>query len=208
MKKIWLDSYPAGVSAEADIDAFRSISHMFERSVANFAHRPAYISMGTTLTYTDLDRLSGRFASYLQNTLQVRHGTRIALMLPNLLQYPVAMFGILRAGCTVVNCNPLYTPRELNHQLRDSGAEAIVVFENRAFVLQEALQGTDVRSVVVTQVGDLLSFPRRAVTNFAIRTLKRMVPAWHIPGATTFHAALRAGARQKFSPVDVAPDDL
>jgi long-chain acyl-CoA synthetase len=207
-QRIWLSSYPAGVPAEADTEAFRSLNELFDRSVADFAHQPACVSMGTSLTYAELDRLSGQFAAYLQHTARLAHGARVALMMPNLLQYPIALFGALRAGCTVVNCNPLYTPRELQHQLADSGAEVVVAFESRAFVLQQALEGTSVRHVVITLAGDMLNFPRGIATNFIMRSVKHMVPAWHIPGAIRFRAALRQGATTPRLPVDVGPEDL
>jgi long-chain acyl-CoA synthetase len=152
--------------------------------------------------------MSGQFASYLQNVARLRPGDRCAIMLPNVLQYPVALFGALRAGCIVVNCNPLYTPRELNHQLRDSGAEAIVAIENRASVLQEALPGTVVRSVIVTGAGDLLGMARGAAVNFAMRMLKRAVPPWQIAGASSFSAALKAGDAQSRLTVEVGPEDI
>jgi long-chain acyl-CoA synthetase len=208
MKKIWLKSYPKGVPAEAELAAFTSINDLFACNVAHFADSPAYFSMGTTLSYAEIDRLSGQFASFLRNVARVPRGSGVALMLPNLLQYPVAMFGVLRAGCTVVNCNPLYTPRELHHQLIDSGADAIVVFEARAFVLQAILEGTAIHTVVVTDAGDLLAFPRGAAVNFVLYTIKHAVPPWHIPGAITFNAALRQGAAEALQPVQVAPDDV
>jgi long-chain acyl-CoA synthetase len=208
MEKIWLKSYPDGVPAEADIGAFQSINELFSRSVADFADRPAFFSMGTTLSYADMDRLSGQFAAFLQNVARVPRGGRVAIMLPNLLQYPIAMFGALRAGCTVVNCNPLYTPRELHHQLKDSGAAAIVAFEGRAFVLQEALDGTDVHTVIITQAGDQLAFPRGKLVNFVLRRVKRQVPQWHIAGALAWHTALRAGAGERLREVDATPCDI
>ena len=158
MERIWLKSYRADVPAEADVDAFSSIVNMFDQSVARFANEPAYIHMGVTLTYAEVDRLSRNFAAYLHEKLRLPKGVRLALMMPNILQYPIALFGALRAGCTVVNCNPLYTPRELEQQLADLGAEAIVVLENLrgenfGFVLQEELAQTKVRHVIVTQFG-------------------------------------------------------
>jgi long-chain acyl-CoA synthetase len=208
MDRVWLNSYPEGVPAEADVTAFRSLNELFDRSVANYAGRPAFVSMGTTLSYAALDRLTRRFAAYLQSVARLAPGARVAIMLPNLLQYPVALFGVLRAGCTVVNCNPLYTPRELQHQLKDSGAEAIVVFESRAFVLQQALDGTAVHAVIVTQAGDLLNFPRGLALNFAIRRIRRMVPAYHIAGAVGFADALGQGAAERLLEVECGPDDI
>jgi len=208
MEKIWLRAYPHGVPAEINANAFKSLDDLFHHSVKEFADRAAFVSMGTTLTYKDLELLSGKFASYLQNVARLPRGTRVALMMPNLLQYPIAMFGILRAGCVAVNCNPLYTPRELHHQLVDSGAEAIVVFESRAFVLQAAIEGATVRHVIVTQAGDMLAFPRGAATNFIMRHVKHMVPEWNIPGAIKFSEALEEGATEPLREADVGPDDL
>jgi long-chain acyl-CoA synthetase len=208
MNRVWTNAYPAGVPPEIDAGAYHSLNALFDRTAATYADRTAFFSLGASLTYAELDRLSAQFASYLQNVVRLHPGARVALMLPNLLQYPVAMFGILRAGCVVVNCNPLYTAHELHHQLKDSGAEAIVAFENRAFILQEALEGTDLRSIVVTQAGDLLGFARGTAVNFAMRMLKRAVPAWHIAGAVTFQAALKEGAAEKLVPVDIEPEDI
>ena len=208
MNRVWTNAYPEGVPPEIDASAYHSLNALFDRTAAQYADRTAFFSLGATLTYAELARLSAQFASYLQNVVRLHPGARVALMLPNLPQYPVAMFGILRAGCIVVNCNPLYTAHELHHQLKDSGAEAIVAFENRAFILQDALEGTDLRSIIVTQAGDLLGFARGTAVNFAMRMLKRAVPAWHIAGATTFQAALKEGAAEKFVPVDIEPEDI
>jgi len=207
MQKLWLKSYPPGVPATVDVGAYRSIGEVFDASVAAYPQRAAYVNLGTAITYRQLDRLTRRFAAYLQRILRLPRGARIALMMPNVLQYPVAMFGALRAGYAVVNCNPLYTPRELEHQLKDSGADAIVILENFAATLAQVIAATAVRHVIVTELGDLLGFPKRAAVNFIVRHVKRMIPAWHIPGAVPFRAALRRGGGD-WTPAEVRPDDL
>jgi long-chain acyl-CoA synthetase len=208
MEHIWLKSYSADVPAEVDVDAFSSIVDVFDQSVARFANKPAYIHMGVTLTYAEVDRLSSDFAAYLHEKLRLSQGARVALMMPNILQYPVALFGVLRAGCTVVNCNPLYTPRELEKQLADSAAEAIVVLENFAFILQQALPQTLVRHVIVTRLGDMLGWGKGRLTNFALKFVKRLVPQWSIPSAVRFLAALRerAGLSRRSGPI--GPEDI
>jgi long-chain acyl-CoA synthetase len=208
MELIWLRSYPPGVPATVDVGAYRSVGELFDASVAAYAARAAYVNMGTAITYRQLDRLTRCFAGYLQETLKLPQGTRVALMMPNILQYPVALFGALRAGYTVVNCNPLYTPRELEHQLQDSGAEAIVILANFASTLAQVVARTAVKHVIVTQLGDLLGFPKRTMVNFVVRFIKRMVPAWHIPGALSFRSALRQAAGGEWKPADVRPDDI
>ena len=208
MKPVWLKSYPPGVPAEVNVDEYRSVGEVFTRTVEKFGSRAAFVNMGTSISFTELDRLSRNFGSYLQNVLKLHRGARIALMMPNLLQYPVAMFGALRSGYTVVNCNPLYSPRELSYQLQDSGAEAIVIVENFANVLTEAIGSTQVKHVITTQIGDLLRFPERQLVNFVVKYVKRMVPSWNIPGAVSFRSALERGASVKWTPVDVGPDDL
>jgi long-chain acyl-CoA synthetase len=208
MELIWLRSYPPGVPATVDVGAYRSIGKVFDASVAAYAPRIAYVNMGTGITYRELDRLTRCFAGYLQGTLKLPQGTRVALMMPNILQYPVALFGALRAGYTVVNCNPLYTPRELEHQLKDSGAEAIVILENFASTLAQVVARTAVKHVIVTRLGDLLGFPKRTAVNFIVRFIKRMVPAWDIAGAVSFRSTLMQTAQSKWEPADVRPDDI
>ncbi len=207
MEKIWLKSYPTGVPAEIDVNEFESIGQLFERSVRKFRDRVAYTNMGKSLTYGELDGLTRDFAAYLQS-LGLQKGARVAVMMPNLLQDPVSIFGILRGGYTVVNCNPLYTVRELAHQLKDSGAEAIVIVENFASVLQECLTETPVKHVIVTGLGDMLGFPKGAIVNFVVRHVKKMVPAWRLPGAVRFNDALARGARQDFREVKVGHEDI
>lgn len=208
MEKIWLKSYMSGVPAEIDVHEFSSLGDLFERSTKSFATRVAYVNMGRSLTYAELDRQSRDFAAYLQSVLNLPRGARIAVMMPNLLQYPVCIFGALRAGYVVVNCNPLYTPRELEHQLKDSGAQAIVIIENFAHVLQEVMSHVSIKHVIVTGLGDMLGFPKGMLINFAVRHIKKMVPAWHLPNAQRFNDALARGKGAHFQPVAVGHDDV
>ncbi len=208
MEKVWLDSYPEGIPAEIDVDEFASIGALFERSVAAFGAKAAYVNMGKAISYDELDRLARDFAAYCQGVLGLPRGARIALMMPNVLQYPIAMFGALRAGYVVVNCNPLYTPRELEHQLKDSGAEAIVIVENFAHVLQQVIARTAVKHVITTGLGDMLGFPKRALVNLVVKHVKRMVPAWDIPHAVPFLAALARGAGAAYRPVAIGHEDV
>ena len=200
MEKIWLKNYRAGVPAEIDLNEYASLNDLLSQSCQKFRDLPAFRNLGTTITYAELDRLSLHFAAWLQS-LGLAKGARVALMMPNLLQYPVAIFGILRAGMIVVNVNPLYTARELEHQLKDSGAEAIVILENFAHVLEKVLPHTAVQHVVTTQVGDLLTPPRRLMVNFEVKWVRKLVPEWHIGGAVPFRTALERGAR---APLDEA----
>ena len=206
-KATWLNSYPAGVPAEIDPDRYRSLVALFEESCRLYADRPAYQNLGTTLTFAQLKRLSGQFAGYLAG-LGLARGERIALMMPNVLQYPVAMFGALRAGLTVVNTNPQYTARELRHQLADSGARCIVILENFAHVLGEVVADTAIEHIVVTGVGDLASLPKRLAVNFVVRRVRHLVPPYSLPRAVTFRAALARGARGSMPPRDVGGDDV
>jgi long-chain acyl-CoA synthetase len=180
---------------------------LFEASCRKFADRPAFHNLGTTLTFAELDRLSARFAAYL-STLGLERGDRVAIMLPNLLQYPVALFGVLRAGFTVVNTNPLYTPRELRHQLSDSGARCIVVLENFANVLAEVRADTQIEHIVTTAVGDMVPFPKRAAVNFVVRHVKHLVPAYVLPDAVPWRQAMARGASARFDAVKPGPEDL
>ncbi len=204
----WLDNYPAGVAPEIDLDEYRSIVSVLEASCQRFRERPAFSNFGTTLTYGELDRLSNQFAAYLINELQLKKGDRVALMMPNLLQYPIAIMGILRAGLIVVNTNPLYTGRELKHQLKDSGALAIVVVDNFAHTVAEVLVDTDVKQVITTAVGDQVKFPKSVIINFVLKYIKRQVPDYSIPGAIRFDEALRRGRRHNLPAVDIAPSDI
>ena len=193
MERIWLKSYPEGVPADINPTAYSSIGEFFAASVDRYRDRIAFICMGRTMSYGELDRLSRAFASYLRNVACLPRGSRVALMMPNLLQYPVALFGALRAGYVVVNCNPLYSPRELHHQLEDSGAEAIVVLENFAQTLEKAIEGTQRARVVVTGVGDLLGGARGFIANFVLRHVRRAVPAMESAASRALQP--RAGAR-------------
>ncbi len=208
MDRIWLKSYPAGIPADIDVDEFASLGALFENSAGQFGSRTAYINMDKAVSYAELDRLTRDFAAYCQSVLGLERGARIAVMMPNVLQYPICIFGALRAGLTVVNCNPLYTPRELEHQLNDSGAEAIVVVENFAHVLQEVLSRTGVKHIVVTGLGDMLGTVKGGLVNFVVRHVKKLVPAFSLPQATGFKTALSRGAAAAFTPVAVNHDDI
>jgi long-chain acyl-CoA synthetase len=208
MEKIWLKQYQTGVAHEIDISSFQSVAEAFEKSAAKFRDRPALANMDKILTYGELDELTLQFASYLQNTLKLQKGDRVGVMLPNLLQYPICVFGILRAGCTVVNINPLYTPRELEHQLNDSGTETIIILENFAHTLEAVIAKTRVKNVVIASIGDLLGFPKSIVINFVVRKIKKMVPDWSLPHHTRFNDALRAGRQTPFKPVAIGHDDI
>ncbi len=208
MHRPWLVQYPAGVPAEIDTSAFASLGDVLACSCARFADLPAYNSMGTVMTYRQLDEASRAFATWLQQVARLQRGDRVALMLLNLLQFPVALFGVLRAGMVVVNVNPLYTPRELEHQLNDAGATAVVVLENFAHTLAQVIESTPVRTVVTTQVGDLLPPLKRLLTNAAVKHVKRLVPPWHLTGTVTFNRVLAAGRVHVFDEVILTRDDL
>ena len=208
MERPWLKSYPPGVPADIDMAAYASIPDILDVSCGRFAELPAFHCMGATITYRELDRLSTDFASWLQNTAGLGKGARVALMMPNLLQYPVAIFGVLRAGLVGVNCNPLYTPRELEHQLNDSGAEAIVILENFARTLEEVIGRTKVKTVITTQIGDLLDFPKSLLANFVVKRVKKMVPPFDLPGAVRFNDALSAGRSHRLAPPPIGLEDI
>ncbi|MDE2344929.1 MAG: AMP-binding protein, partial [Gammaproteobacteria bacterium] len=208
MEKIWLKEYPKGVPAEINPDAYASLKAIFDDSCQRYAPLTAYSNLGGSLSYAELEQKSRAFGAWLQKAAGLNKGDRVAIMMPNLLQYPVALFGILRCGMVAVNVNPLYTARELEHQLRDSGARAIVLVENFAATLQEALTQVDLKFVVTTQIGDLLPFPKRSLVNFVIKRVKKMVPAWHIPGAVNLHAVLTQGAQHELEEVKVGHEDI
>jgi long-chain acyl-CoA synthetase len=208
MERIWLKSYPPGVPAEIDPSIYSSLVDIAERSFRKYSDLVAYVQMGTGLTYAQLDALSRDFAAWLQGECGLQRGDRVAIMLPNVLQYPIAMVGVLRAGMVVVNTNPLYTARELEHQLKDSGAKAIVILENFAHVLQEVIAHTDVQKVVVTAVGDMLKWPKSAIVNFVVRHRRKQVRPWNIPGAVDFRDALAAGRRHKLAPTLLDHSDI
>jgi long-chain acyl-CoA synthetase len=207
MDKIWLQSYPAGVPAEIDNTKFSSVTHLLEESFRRYADRNAYVCMDKFLTYREVDQMSQQLGAWLQGK-GLEKGARVAIMLPNVLQYPVVMAGILRAGYTVVNVNPLYTPRELQHQLNDSGAEAIFVLENFAHTVQSVLASTKVKHVVVGTMGDLLGGLKGTIVNFVVRNVKKMVPAFSLPNATSFKKVLAEGSRMTLQPVQLGHDDI
>ena len=204
----WLEQYPAGVPAQIDVDEFASVVAVLESAIDNFRDRPAFSSLGKTLTYGEIDELSARFAAYLLGELGLKKGDRVAIMMPNCLQYPIATFGVLRAGMTVVNTNPMYTPRELKHQLADSGTSVILVLDNFAHTVQQVLADTPVKKVITTGLGDMLGFPKGAVVNFVLKHIKKMVPPYSIPGAVRFRDTLEAGSRHALPKVEVTSDDI
>src|SRR5690349_6314360 len=193
MEKVWLKNYPVGVPDAINPDEYASLVELVAESVERFADKPAFTSMGCTLDYATYDRLARDFAAYLQEVAGLQKGERIAIMLPNVLQYPIALYGALRAGLTVVNTNPLYTARELEHQLQDSGATAILILENFAHTLTDVIAKTNVRTVIVTAVGDRLPWPKSAIVNFVVRHVRKQVPAWDLPQAVSFNAAIEEG---------------
>ena len=207
-EKIWLKEYPEGVPAEIDPDQYESLPDLIGKTCRKFADKTAYSNFGCGMSYAELDRLSRDFAAFLQGLPGLKKGERVAIMSPNLMQYPVVLIGILRAGMTVVNVNPLYTPRELEHQLKDSGAKAIVIVENFAATLQQVIRKTQVEHVITTQLGDLLPVPKRWIVNFVVKRLKKMVPDWHIDGSIELRSALARGAGAQLTPVSLAREDI
>ncbi|GKW11745.1 long-chain-fatty-acid--CoA ligase [Pectobacterium carotovorum subsp. carotovorum] len=208
LEKIWLSRYPADVPAEIDPDRYSSLVEMFENNVRRYADRPAFINMGEVMTFRKLEERSRAFAAYLQNQLKLQKGDRVALMMPNLLQYPVALFGVLRAGMVVVNVNPLYTPRELEHQLKDSGASTIVIVSNFAHTLEKIVHNTAVKHVILTRMGDQLSTAKGTLVNFVVKYIKRLVPKYHLPDAISFRRVLQEGRRQQYVRPDIINSDL
>ncbi len=208
LNKVWLNRYPADVPAEISADLYTSLIDLFEQSVKRYADQPAFINMGQAMTFRKLEERSRAFAAYLQTGLGLKKGDRIALMMPNLLQYPVALFGVLRAGMVVVNVNPLYTPRELEHQLNDSGASAIVIVSNFAHTLEKVVAKTQVKHVILSRLGDQLSPAKATLVNFVVRYIKRMVPKYHLPNAISFSRALQTGHRMHYTRPEIINDDL
>ncbi|GGP19600.1 long-chain-fatty-acid--CoA ligase FadD [Silvimonas iriomotensis] len=208
MDRPWFSSYPAGIPREINMNEFSSIPDVITQTLVKYADRTAFINMGKSISYHELDELTTAFAAYLQQDLKLARGARVAIMMPNLLQYPVALFGILKAGMVVVNVNPLYTPRELEHQLKDSGAEAIVIVANFAHTLEKAIGNTNVKHVIVTEIADMLDFPKRMLVNSVVKYVKKMVPAYSLPGAVPFNTTLKIGKGLHFSPVRLTHDDL
>ncbi len=207
MEKTWLKQYPAGVPAEIDVAQYPSLVALLDDSFKKFADRVAYKFMGKVVSFAEVDKASAAFAAYLQ-AQGFAKGDRIAIMLPNVPQYPVAVAAILRAGYVVVNVNPLYTPRELEHQLKDSGAKAIVVIENFASTLAKVIDAVPTKHVILTGLGDMLGFPKSAIVNFVVRKVKKLVPAFELPGAVRFNEALAQGRGKAYAPVTLKPDDL
>ncbi|WP_205438321.1 long-chain-fatty-acid--CoA ligase FadD [Edwardsiella tarda] len=208
MEKVWLKRYPEDVPAEIDPDHYASLVEMFEHAVARYADQPAFINMGQVMTFRKLEERSRAFAAYLQNGLGLQKGDRVALMMPNLLQYPIALFGILRAGMVAVNVNPLYTPRELEHQLNDSGASAIVIVSNFAHTLEKVVYSTQVRHVILTRMGDQLPAAKGTLVNFVVKYIKRLVPKYNLPDAISFRRVLQRGRRMQYVKPDIVNDDL
>ena len=208
IERPWLAQYPAGVPAEIDVDEFQSIPAVLEQSIRQYGDRPAFTNMGKALTYAEIDELSRQFAGYLLGELKLKKGDRVAIMMPNCLQYPIATFGVLRAGLTVVNVNPMYTARELKHQLVDSGASVILVLDNFARTVQDVVAQTEVRQVITTGLGDLLGFPKGAIVNFVLRHVKKMVPEYAIAGAVRFRDTLRLGAKHPLPPITITHEDI
>lgn len=208
VKKVWLNRYPADVPAEINPDRYQSLVELFEHATTRYADQPAFINMGEVMTYRKLEERSRAFAAYLQEGLGLQKGDRVALMMPNLLQYPVALFGILRAGMIVVNVNPLYTPRELEHQLNDSGAAAIVIVSNFAHTLEKVVAKTQVKHVILTRMGDQLSTAKGTLVNFVVKYIKRLVPKYHLPDAISFRSALQHGYRMQYVKPEIVAEDL
>ena len=207
-KKPWINSYPQGVPAEVDKNAFGSIVEVLQYSIGRYRNNPAVANMGTVLSYGDLDKKTHDFAAYLQQEIGLRKGDILAIMMPNILQYSIALFGALRAGLTVTNINPLYTPREIKHQLVDSGAVCIVVVENFCHNLSQVLADTQVKKVITTRIGDLLKFPKSALVNFVIKHVKKMVPPFNLPNTISLTNALQKGGQRKLQTVELNHGDI
>ena len=208
MDRNWLTQYPPGVPTDIDPDSYASLRDIFDRACTEHRHSPAFTNMGATLSFAQLDALSRAFAAWLQQKSGLLRGDRVALMMPNILQYPIALFGVLRAGMVVVNTNPLYTARELEHQLVDSGAKAIVIVENFVHVLQQVLPHTELKQVLVTRIGDLLGVPRGMIVNLVLKYVRKQIPEWKMPGAMTFKSALGGGLGLKLEAVALGPEDV
>jgi len=208
MEKVWLKSYPPGIPEEVDLDAYGSVTDVFEKAIQQFGKSPCFTNMGTTLTYDEMDRYTDQLASYLQSLPGMTRGDRVAVMMPNVLQNPIAIFAILRAGFTVVNTNPLYTARELKHQLCDSGTRAIIVMENFCHTLDEVIADSPIQHVITTQLGDMLKFPKSLIVNLVVKYLKKMVPKFSLPQRITFKQALGLGSGKRHQSVSVTHDDI
>ena len=207
MERFWLKNYPPGVPANIDPSVYPSLVSLLEESFTRYRDAKAYVCMDKALRFGEIDALSRALAAWLQGR-GLKKGARVAIMMPNVLQYPIAVAAVLRAGCIAVNVNPLYTARELEHQLKDSGAEAVIVLENFAATLQAAIAGTPVKHVVVGSLGDLLGFPKGPIVNFVVRTVRRMIPPWSLPGHFRFTDVIAAGRSMAFTPPELGPDDV
>ena len=208
MEKPWLKSYPPGVSEEIDLNEFNSVTEVFDRAVEKFADLPAFSNLGTTISYAEIGKLCEDLAAYLQSIPGMEKGDRVAIMMPNLLQNPIAIFAVLKAGFTVVNTNPLYTPRELKHQLKDSGAKVIIVVDNFCDTVEKVIKDTDIQQVITTQLGDMLKFPKSLIVNLVVKYVKKMVPGYSLPGSITYKQALARGASKQFSPQKITHEDI
>ena len=208
MEKIWLKSYPKGMPAEVDLQAYASIVEVFEESVKKFHDKPSFTNFGTTLTYAEMDMATRDLAAYLQQRLGLKKGDRVAIMMPNLLQDAISIFAVLRAGLIVVNTNPLYTARELQHQLKDSGATSIIIVENFAHVLEQVIEDTDIQNVIVTRMGDCIKFPKSVILNFVVKHVKKMVPPFRLPNSVSFNDVMKEGAGLSLTHTDLIHDDV
>jgi long-chain acyl-CoA synthetase len=208
MEKIWLKNYPKGIAHDIDLSAYASLQDLYEEAIQKFSKNRAFTNMGVTLTFQELDQQVDRFASFLQNELKLKKGDRIAIQMPNLLQFPIAAFAALRSGLTVVNTNPLYTAKEMKHQFKDSGAKCIVILANYAHLLQEIIKETEIESVVITEIADLFPTPKRILVNSVVKYIKKMVPSYHLPQAYTFRQALQLGAMKPSKKVACTQEDI
>ncbi len=208
MEKVWLKSYPQGIPEHVELDRYKSLAHMFDECAERFSHLPAFANMGASLSFSELNIESYNFAAYLQAELGLKKGERVAIMLPNLLQFPVAMFGVLRAGLVAVNVNPLYTSHELGQYLKDSGAKAIVILENFADVLAEVVEDSPVEHVILTRVGDMLGFPKSAIVNFVLKYVQHKIPKYKLDNVIPFNEVLAVGQQRQLVKPDLTKDDL
>ncbi len=208
MEKVWLKSYPSGVPEFIDTSEYKSLGDLFEKSIKQFRDKPSYANLGTTVSYGELDQLSRDFAAYLTNVRGLKKGDRVAIMMPNLIQYPIVLFAALRAGLIVVNTNPLYTDRELEHQLTDADATAIVILENFAHTLEEVIKHTNIKTVITTKISDMAPFPKSLLVNFVVKYVKKMVPPFKLPMAISFKSALAEGKDKPFTEAEIGHDDV
>lgn len=208
MEKIWLKNYPKGVSPEVDLSKYDSLVDIYEESIRMFSSKKAFTNMGVSLTFSELDKKVDQFASFLQNELKLKKGDRIAIQMPNVLQFPIILFAALKVGLTVVNTNPLYTAKEMQHQFKDSGAKAIVILANYAHLLESIIKNTSIESVVVTEIGDLFPTPKRILVNSVVKFIKKMVPAYNLPSAYSFRQALAIGSKKPMTKVPTTQEDI